>query len=118
MIDPFHLQTYGKTAVNYNRDIEVFPVLNRTFERILNKSPYASPTDMGVNMVGYSIVDEEAAIEASKQEIIRRYYQTLVDFKAERVGEQAVKKIELLMNEVGVTPADRKVVIAAREKQS
>lgn len=116
MIDPFHLQTYGKTAVNYNRDIEVFPVLNRTFERILNKSPYASPTDMGVNMVGYSIVDEEAAIEASKQEIIRRYYQTLVDFKAERVGEQAVKKIELLMNEVGVTPADRKVVIAAREK--
>ncbi|HFI0151333.1 TPA: DUF1846 domain-containing protein [Streptococcus suis] len=116
MIDPFHLQTYGKTAVNYNRDIEVFPVLNRTFERILNKSPYASPTDMGVNMVGYSIVDEEAAIEASKQEIIRRYFQTLVDFKAERVGEQAVKKIELLMNEVGVTPADRKVVIAAREK--
>lgn len=116
MIDPFHLQTYGKTAVNYNRDIEVFPVLNRTFERILNKSPYASPTDMGVNMVGYSIVDEEAAIEASKQEIIRRYYQTLVDFKAERVSEQAVKKIELLMNEVGVTPADRKVVIAAREK--
>lgn len=116
MIDPFHLQTYGKTAVNYNRDIEVFPVLNRTFERILNKSPYASPTDMGVNMVGYSIVDEDAAIEASKQEIIRRYYQTLVDFKAERVSEQAVKKIELLMNEVGVTPADRKVVIAAREK--
>ncbi len=64
---PFHLQTYGKTAVNYNRDIEVFPVLNRTFERILNKSPYASPTDMGVNMVGYSIVDEEAAIEASSK---------------------------------------------------
>lgn len=116
VIDPFHLQTYGKTAVNYNRDIEVFPVLNRTFERILKKSPYASPTDMGVNMVGYSIVNEENAIEASKQEIIRRYYQTLVDFKAERVSEQAVKKIELLMNKVGVTPADRKVVIAAREK--
>ncbi|MFX3935372.1 DUF1846 domain-containing protein, partial [Streptococcus suis] len=73
MIDPFHLQTYGKTAVIYNRDIEVFPVLNRTFELILNKSPYASPTDMGVNLVGYSIVDEEAAIEESKQEIIRRY---------------------------------------------
>lgn len=70
---------------------------------------------MGVNMVGYSIINEEAAIEASKQEIIRRYYQTLVDFKAERISEQAVKKIELLMNEVGVTPADR-VVIAAREK--
>lgn len=116
MIDPFHLETYGKTAVNYNRDIEVFPVLNRTFERILNKSPYASPTDMGVNMVGYSIIDDQAAIEASKQEIIRRYYQTLVDFKAERVSQQAVKKIELLMNDVGVTPADRKVVLAAREK--
>lgn len=93
MIDPFHLETYGKTAVNYNRDIEVFPVLNRTFERILSKSPYASPTDMGVNMVGFSIVNEEAAIEASKQEIIRRYYQTLVDFKAERVSEAAVKRL-------------------------
>lgn len=116
MIDPFHLQTYGKTAVNYNRDIEVFPVLNRTFERILQKSPYASPTDMGVNMVGYAITNEEAAIEASKQEIIRRYYQTVADFKAERVGEQAIKKIELLMNEVGVTPADRRVVLAARQK--
>lgn len=116
MIDSFHLETYGKTAVNYNRDIEVFPVLNRTFERIMNKSPYASPTDMGVNMVGFSIIDDEAAIEASKQEIIRRYYQTLVDFKAERVPETAVKKIELLMNEVGVSALDRKVTVAAREK--
>lgn len=116
MIDPFHLETYGKTAVNYNRDIEVFPVLNRTFERILSKSPYASPTDMGVNMVGFSIVNEEAAIEASKQEIIRRYYQTLVDFKAERVSEAAVKKIELLMNDIGVTPEDRQVTVAARQK--
>lgn len=116
MIDPFHLEKYAKTAVNYNRDIEVFPVLNRTFERILNKSPYASPTDMGVNMVGYSIIDEQAAIEASKQEIIRRYYQTLVDFKAERVSEAAVKKIELLMNDIGVSPADRQVTMAAREK--
>lgn len=116
MIDPFHLETYGKTAVNYNRDIEVFPVLNRTFERILNKSPYSSPTDMGVNMVGFSIIDEDAAIEASKQEIIRRYYQTLVDLKAERVSKQAIKKIELLMNEIGVTPNDRKVTDIAREK--
>lgn len=116
MIDPFHLETYGKTAVNYNRDIEVFPVLNRTFERILSKSPYASPTDMGVNMVGFSIVNEEAAIEASKQEIIRRYYQTLVDFKAEHVSEDAVKKIELLMNDIGVTPEDRQVTVAARQK--
>ncbi|QWQ38596.1 DUF1846 domain-containing protein [Gemella sp. zg-570] len=116
MIDPFHLEKYGKTAVNYNRDIEVFPVLNRTFERILNKSPYSSPTDMGVNMVGFSIIDEEDAIEASKQEIIRRYYQTLVDLKAERVSKQAIKKIELLMNEIGVTPNDRKVTDIAREK--
>ncbi|MGT2865668.1 DUF1846 domain-containing protein [Streptococcus fryi] len=116
MIDPFHLEAYGKTAVNYNRDIEVFPVLNKTFERILNKSPYASPTDMGVNMVGFSIVDEEAAIEASKQEIIRRYYQTLVDFKAERVSQNAVKKIELLMNELSISPNDRKATVAAREK--
>lgn len=116
MIDPFHLETYQKTAVNYNRDIEVFPVLNRTFERILGQSPYASPTDMGVNMVGFSIVNEEAAIEASKQEIIRRYYQTLVDFKAERVSESAIKKIELLMNDIGVSPLDRQVTLVAREK--
>ncbi|KHD43370.1 DUF1846 domain-containing protein [Streptococcus hongkongensis] len=116
MIDPFHLETYGKTAVNYNRDIEVFPVLNRTFERILTKSPYASPTDMGVNMVGYSIIDEAVAIEASKQEIVRRYYQTLVDFKAERVSETAIKKIELLMNDIGVTPEDRQVTMVARQK--
>ncbi|MGT2887126.1 DUF1846 domain-containing protein [Streptococcus didelphis] len=116
MIDPFHLEKYGKTAVNYNRDIEVFPVLNRTFERILTKSPYASPTDMGVNMVGFSIIDEEAAIEASKQEIIRRYYQTLVDFKAERLSETAVKKIELLMNDIGVCPEDRQVTMIARAK--
>ncbi|MET3644423.1 uncharacterized protein (UPF0371 family) [Streptococcus gallinaceus] len=117
MIDPFHLEAYGKTTVNYNRDIEIFPVLKRMLERILGKSPYASPTDMGVNMVGFAIVDDEAAIEASKQEIIRRYYQTLVDFKAERVPETAVKKIKLLMNDINVTPADRKVTVVAREKE-
>ena len=116
MIDPFHLQTYGETTVNYNRDIEIFPVLKRMLERILGESPYASPTDMGVNMVGFAITDNEAAIEASKQEIIRRYYQTVLDFKAEKVGETAVKKIELLMNDLGITPADRKVAVAARQK--
>ena len=116
MIDPFHLQTYGKTTVNYNRDIEIFPVLKRMLERILGKSPYASPTDMGVNMVGFAIVDNDAAIEASQQEIIRRYYQTILDFKAERVSESAVKKIELLMNDLGITPLDRKVTVAARDK--
>ena len=86
-------------------------------ERILGESPYASPTDMGVNMVGFAITDDEAAVEASKQEIIRRYYQTVLDFKAEKVGEAAVKKIELLMNDLGITPADRKVAVAARQKQ-
>lgn len=85
-------------------------------ERILGKSPYASPTDMGVNMVGFAITDDEAAVEASKQEIIRRYYQTVLDFKAEKVGEAAVKKIELLMNDLGISPADRKVAVVARQK--
>ena len=90
MIDPFHLQTYGETTVNYNRDIEIFPVLKRMLERILGTSPYASPTDMGVNMVGFAIVDNDTAIEASKQEIIRRYYQTILDVK------QSVSETELL----------------------
>lgn len=117
MIDPFHLETYGKTTVNYNRDIEIFPVVKRMLERILGKSPYASPTDMGVNMVGFSIIDEKAAIEASKQEIIRRYYQTLVDFKAERITQTAIKKIELLMNDINITPEDRQVVLSARAKE-
>lgn len=85
-------------------------------ERILGESPYASPTDMGVNMVGFAITDDEAAKEASKQEIIRRYYQTVLDFKNERVPESAIKKIELLMNDLGITPEDRKVVVAARAK--
>lgn len=116
MIDPFHLETYGKTTVNYNRDIEIFPVVKRMLERILGQSPYASPTDMGVNMVGFAIIDDEAAREASKQEIIRRYYQTLVEYKAERVTETAVKKIELLMNDLGISPLDRAVTKAAREK--
>ncbi|MCZ0717461.1 DUF1846 domain-containing protein [Aerococcus kribbianus] len=116
MIDPYHLDAYGKKAVNYNRDIEVFPVLNRTFERIMDKSPYASPTDMGVNMVGYSIIDEDAAIAASKEEIIRRYYQTVVDYKRERVAKSAIQKIELLMNDTNISPEDRTVTLAARKK--
>lgn len=116
LIDPFHLETYGKTTVNYNRDVEIFPVIKRMLERILGQSPYASPTDMGVNMVGFAIVDDEAAVEASKQEIIYRYYQTLVDFKAERVPESAVKKIEFLMNDLGISPEDRQVAVLAREK--
>ena len=116
MIDPFHLEAYNQTSVNYNRDIEVFPVLNRTIERILTKSPYASPTDMGVNMVGFCITDMDAAISAAKEEIIRRYYQALVDFKEEKIPASAVKKIELLMNDCNISPSDRKVAIIAREK--
>ncbi|MBM7643444.1 DUF1846 domain-containing protein [Streptococcus loxodontisalivarius] len=116
MIDSFHLEAYGKTTVNYNRDIEIFPVVSRMLERILGKSPYASPTDMGVNMVGFAIENDQAAIEASKQEIIRRYYQTLVDFKEDRVTATAVKKIELLMNNLGISALDRQVTVAARAK--
>jgi len=116
MIDPFHLEAYNQTAVNYNRDIEVFPVLNRTIERILTKSPYASPTDMGVNMVGFCITDMDAANAAAKEEIIRRYFQALVDFKEEKIPASAVKKIELLMNDCAISPSDRKVAIIAREK--
>lgn len=79
MIDPFHLEAYGKTAVNYNRDVEVFPILNAIFEKITGKSPYHSPTDMGVNMAGNCIVDDNVVREASKQEIIRRYYQAMCE---------------------------------------
>jgi uncharacterized protein (UPF0371 family) len=116
MIDPFHLEAYGKTAINYNRDIEIFPVLNRMFEKIMTVSPYKSPTDMGVNMVGFCIVDDEAAKEAAKQEILRRYYATLVDYKRDKVKENSVQKIELLMNQLGLQASDRKVAQAAKQK--
>lgn len=116
MIDPYHLEAYGRTAVNYNRDIEIFPVLNRIITRILSESPYKSPTDMGVNMVGYCITDDSAARQASKDEIIRRYYQTKVDVRNDRADESAVQKIELLMNEVGVSANDRDVVLKAKNK--
>lgn len=116
MIDPFHLESYGKTAVNYNRDIEIFPVLNRIIEKIMNQSPYKSPTDMGVNMIGFCITDDEAACEASKQEIIRRYYQTLVEYKNERLPESSVQKIDVLMNECGISKNDRNAVLKARNR--
>lgn len=116
MIDPFHLEAYQKTAINYNRDIEVFPVLNRLFTRIMNHSPYASPTDMGVNMVGYCIVNDDAARLASKQEIIRRYLSALVENRFGRLPENAIRKLELLMHDVDVSVTDRKVVQVAREK--
>lgn len=116
MIDPYHLEAYGKTAVNYNRDVEIFPVLNRIITKIQNGSPYKSPTDMGVNMVGFCIENEEAAIAAAKDEIIRRYYKSLVQLRSEQVTENTVNKIKLLMNDCGVTADDRKVVSVARKK--
>ncbi len=116
MIDPFHLEAYGTTCVNYNRDVEVFPVLNAIFERISGTSPYKSPTDMGVNMVGYCICDDDACREASKMEIIRRYYQALCE-KRKGIGQDApIYKIELLMKKANITTGDRKCVMAANIK--
>ena len=102
MIDPFHLEAYGKTAVNYNRDIEIFPVVNAMFELIAGKSPYHSPTDMGVNMAGNAIVDDEAVREAAKMEIVRRYFQAAVDERRTGLHHEYVEHLELLMNQVGV----------------
>ena len=113
MIDPFHLEAYEQTTVNYNRDVEAFPLLAAMFERILGQCPYKSPTDMGVNMVGNCIIDDEAARQASCQEILRRYYAALCDQKQGKAGDEQVLKLELLMNKVGVTEQDRKVVPAA-----
>ncbi|SDB53709.1 Uncharacterized protein, UPF0371 family [Ruminococcaceae bacterium FB2012] len=117
MIDPYHLEAYGVTTVNYNRDVEIFPVLNAMFERILGESPYKSPTDMGVNMAGNCIVDDEAVREAAKQEIIRRYYIGLCGRKKGVVSDDEVYKLELLMNQAGVTAEDRKVVSAALKRE-
>lgn len=104
MIDPFHLEAYGQTAVNYNRDVETFPVLSAIFEKIQGSSPYKSPTDMGVNQVGNCIVDDDACCAASRQEILRRYYAASVETLQGRGSENAVRKLELLMNQAGVTP--------------
>ncbi|MFR4978118.1 MAG: DUF1846 domain-containing protein, partial [Butyricicoccus sp.] len=99
MIDPFHLETYGVTTVNYNRDVEIFPVVNAIFEKIAGESPYHSPTDMGVNMAGNCIIDDAACREASCQEIIRRYYQACCDVREGRAEESTVHKLELLMQQ-------------------
>jgi uncharacterized protein (UPF0371 family) len=116
MIDPFHLEAYGETTVNYNRDVEIFPVLNAIFDMIYGTSPYKSPTDMGVNMVGNCIIDDEAVIYASKQEIIRRYYAALCNNLQGENDSAAVFKIELLMKQAGITVSDRAVVAAALSK--
>lgn len=116
MIDPFHLEAYGKTTVNYNRDVEIFPVLTAMFEKIVNECPYKSPTDMGVNMAGNCIIDDEVCREASRQEIIRRYYTALCGQRQGTVEQDVVYKLELLMKKAGVTPNDRSVIAPALQR--
>lgn len=116
MIDPFHLDAYGKTTVNYNRDVEIFPVLNAIFENIWGESPYKSPTDMGVNMAGNCIFDNDVCCEASKQEIIRRYYQALCDKRKGLTDSNIIYKLELTMKQAMITPENRPVIKACCEK--
>ena len=113
MIDPFHLEAYGETTVNYNRDVEIFPVLQAIFESIYGESPYKSPTDMGVNMAGNCIIDDDACCEASRQEIVRRYYTALDGLADGSRGEEEANKIELIMKQAKVTVNDRSVVFSA-----
>ena len=116
MIDPFHLEAYGEKAVNYNRDVEIFPVLSAIMGRILGECPYKSPTDMGVNMAGYCISDDEVCCEASRQEIIRRWYRTSCEVRKGMADQSAVMKLELLMNTLGIRCEDRPSVVPALEK--
>jgi len=117
MIDPFHLEAYGETTVNYNRDVEIFPVLNAIFTQILGESPYKSPTDMGVNMAGNCIIDDDVCRQASEQEIIRRYYQCLCDLKRGKDCKADLYKLELIMKQAYLTPEDRPVVSAALARE-
>ncbi len=116
MIDPYHLENYQTLAVNYNRDVEIFPVVSAMLEKILGYSPYKSPTDMGVNMVGFCISDDDVCKKASQNEIIRRYYAALCDARKGRISKDVVAKIELLMRKSGVSTDDRKCVAAALAK--
>ena len=116
MIDPFHLEAYGETTVNYNRDVEIFPVLNAMFEKIQGTSPYKSPTDMGVNMAGFAIVDDEACRQASRMEILRRYYAGMVDKARGKCDENVVRKLEIVMQQADVTPDICPAVAASLKK--
>ena len=116
MIDPFHLEAYGELAVNYNRDIEIFPVMDAIFKGIYGENPYKSPTDMGVNMAGYCIVDDEVCSEAAKNEVIRRYFTSLCDLASAHGSDQEVNKISLLMKQAGIDSSLRKCIAAARER--
>ncbi len=113
MIDPFHLEAYGERSVNYNRDIEIFPVLNAMFNKIAGESPYKSPTDMGVNMAGYCISDDEAVCAAANQEILRRYYKALCAQRQGMESSEELSKIESIMSQLRITTADRPVVEAS-----
>ena len=113
MIDPFHLEAYGETCVNYNRDVEVFPLLNAIFEKIYGESPYKSPTDMGVNMVGNCICDDGVCRKAARQEIIRRYYDALCEVRKGAASEEPAHKIDMLMKKEGIEVSERSVVMAA-----
>jgi uncharacterized protein (UPF0371 family) len=117
MIDPYHLQAYGIAATNYNRDIEVFPVLNTIFESIYGQSPYKSPTDMGVNMLGFCISDEETCCEAAKEEIIRRYYDALCRLAKNGDNENEVNKISLILQQAKLTTEYRKTTVAAKQRK-
>ena len=116
MIDPFHLDAYGTTTVNYNRDVEIFPVLRALFDGIYGTCPYKSPTDMGVNMAGYCIYDDEAVSDAARMEIVRRYYDCLVKKAKGKTGSEDIYKMELIMNRAGITINARKPVQAALDK--
>jgi len=116
MIDPFHLEAYGQMTVNYNRDVEAFPVLQTIFEQLLGHCPYKSPTDMGVNMAGFCIVDDETVRDAANQEIIRRYYAAMCDKKQGKADDNQILKLEILMKKAGVQAEDRKVVAPALKK--
>ena len=118
MIDPYHMEAYQTLAVNYNRDVEIFPVVAAMLEKILGYSPYKSPTDMGVNMAGFCIVDDDACKKASNAEVIRRYYAALCDARKGRISKEVVAKLELLMSKSGISTADRKTVAAALEKET
>ncbi len=117
MIDPYHLDAYGLSAVNYNRDVEIFPVLSAVFEHIYGSSPYKSPTDMGVNMVGNCIVDDEACREASKQEVIRRYFAARCALALAHTTPVEVERLQRLMHQMGISSEDRPVVAAARKRE-
>ena len=118
MIDPYHLEKYGVTAINYNRDVEVFPLMEAIFKKIYGETPYYSPTDMGVNMVGLAIKDEEKVIDASKREIVRRYYDTRLMIFQGKLPPESLDKMEILLNKANVTPDNRKCVKKALEVQA